>query len=141
MATHYCESSQIQQLEHALLQTTNATEVDDVINRFCPLIQLPFRLAKNMEQINECFDASCVMEILNRLEKDGSDWAKKITKVFHRFQLHVYKSDQFFFSIMIAPYIFPSDTSIGLTAQCECDILSTEFWLENELWKVFTNGL
>lgn len=81
IATHYCESSKIPELERTLLQTKNANEVDTVINEFCPKIQLPYRLAKNLEQIDECFDASSVMEILNKLEKDGSEWAKKTIKV------------------------------------------------------------
>lgn len=81
IATHYCDSSKIPQLEHALLQTKNAIEVDTVLNDFCPKIQLPSRLARNIEQINECFDASSVVEILNKLEKDGSEWAKKTIKV------------------------------------------------------------
>lgn len=81
IATHYCESSKIPELERTLLQTKSAKEVDTVINDFCPKIQLPYSLAKNLDQINECFDASSTVEILNKLEKNGSEWAKKTIKV------------------------------------------------------------
>lgn len=84
IATHYCESSKIPELERTLLQTKSAKEVDTVINEFCPKIQLPFSLAKNLDRINECFDAPSPVEILNKLEKDGSEWAKKTTKVNFR---------------------------------------------------------
>ena len=87
IATHYCESSKIPELERTLLQTKNAKEVDTVINDFCPKIQLPYRMTKNLDQINECFDASSVVEILNKLEKDGSDWAKKTIEVNLKFIL------------------------------------------------------
>lgn len=82
------------QLENALMQTKNAQEVDNVINDFCPKIQLPYRLAKNFEQINECFDASSVVEILNKLEKDGSEWANRTTKVLR--SLLLFKLDNLY---------------------------------------------
>lgn len=85
IATHYCESSKIPELERALLQTKNPKEVDNVINDFCPKIQLPYSIAKNLDQINECFSASSMVEILDKLEKDGSEWAKKTIKVCHCF--------------------------------------------------------
>lgn len=77
IATHYCESSKIPDLENALLSTKNAKEIDTVINEFCPKIHLPSSLAKNLQQINECFDAPSVVEIINKLQKDGSEWGKK----------------------------------------------------------------
>lgn len=91
IATHYCESSSIPDLERALLHTTNANEVHTVINEFCPKIHLPFSLANNLKRINECFDASSVVAILNKLETDGSEWAKKTTKVTRH--LHSYISN------------------------------------------------
>lgn len=84
IATHYCESGNIPALERALLETKNAKEVDRVVNEFCPKIQLPYSLADKLERINECFDGSSVVEILNKLEKDGSEWAKKTIKVFNQ---------------------------------------------------------
>lgn len=83
IATHYCESGKIPELERTLLQTKNPQEVDTVINDFCPKMQLPSHMAKNLDQISECFDASSVVEILNNLEMDNSEWAKKTIKVSH----------------------------------------------------------
>lgn len=82
IATHYCESSEIPDLESALLRTKSAGEVDTVINKFCPKTDVPFSLAGNLEQINKCFDASSVVGILKKLEADGSEWAQNTTQVF-----------------------------------------------------------
>lgn len=82
IATHFCDSAKIPELEYSLLHLNNPRNVESVINDFCPKIQSEFSLAKNLDQINECFDASSVEEILRKLEYDGSQWAKKTTKVF-----------------------------------------------------------
>lgn len=81
IATHYCDSSKIPDLEKKLLHMDDANKVEEVINDFCPKIQSEFSLVKNLDQINECFNASSVEEILEKLEKDGSEWASKIFKV------------------------------------------------------------
>lgn len=74
------------------MQLDKPDDVDAVINDFCPRTQMDYKLAKNLERINECFDAGSVEEILAKLEKDGSEWAertfkaklfsKKIRKIF-----------------------------------------------------------
>ena len=81
LATHYCQSSQIPKLEKALLDLKDTKHVDDVINEFCSKPNSEFSLSKNLDQINRCFDASSVEEILTNLEKDNSEWAKQTIKV------------------------------------------------------------
>lgn len=81
IATHFCDSAKISDLEYSLLHLNDPRNVENVINDFCPKIQSEFSLAQNLDQINECFDASSVEEILRKLECDGSQWAKKTTKV------------------------------------------------------------
>lgn len=81
-ATHYCNSEKIPDLEKALLHLTNPNKIDHIVNEFCPKIQSNFSLAKNLDQINKCFDAISVEEILSKLSMDGSEWAKKNIKVF-----------------------------------------------------------
>lgn len=55
--------------------------VENVINQFCPKVQSEFSLLENLDQINECFDASSVEEIMDKLKKDNSKWARKTLKV------------------------------------------------------------
>lgn len=81
IATHYCKSEKIQELEKALLDLKNVGEVDNVINDFCPKPKSEFVLAKHLDQINKCFNAATMEEILDNLEKDNSEWAKQTVKV------------------------------------------------------------
>lgn len=81
IATHYCDSANIPDLEHTLLHLDNVEDVKNVIDDFCPKPQSELSLAKHMDQINNCFDAKSVEEIVDNLECEGSDWAKKTLKV------------------------------------------------------------
>lgn len=81
IATHYCESKQIAELEQALINLEDVNTIEDVLSEFCPKIDSKFSLAEHLDQINECFDASTVEEILEKLEKDGTDWAMQTIKV------------------------------------------------------------
>lgn len=81
VATHYCESAKIPDIEKALLATTNSNEVDGVIDEFCPRPKSEFILSKHLDQINKAFSGSSIEEILSNLEKDNSEWAMKTIKV------------------------------------------------------------
>lgn len=83
IATHYCDSSKIPELEHSLLNmsTANGIGVEEVINDLCPKIHSEFSLSKSLEQINRSFDAASVEEIICRLENDDSEWAKNTLQV------------------------------------------------------------
>lgn len=121
IATHYCESKRMPALERALLQTKNSQEVDRVLDEFCPNTPLPNNLAKNLNRINECFDGSSVVEILNRLEKDESEWAKKTIKVGAQITLSMHRY------LIKTSEIFISGSSDRITAQCEYNISSAKF--------------
>lgn len=81
IATHYCESAKLLELEKKLLQTSHSSDVKNVINDFCPKPKSEFTLSKHLDQINRTFNGSTVEEILNNLEKDNSDWAQQTIKV------------------------------------------------------------
>lgn len=83
IATHYCESAKIPELEKGLLALNNAKDVDDFINEFCPKPKSEFVLSKHLDQINKSFDASSMEEILSNLERDNSEWAKQTIKVYY----------------------------------------------------------
>ncbi|XP_023164235.2 3-hydroxyisobutyryl-CoA hydrolase, mitochondrial isoform X2 [Drosophila hydei] len=77
IATHYCESSKIPELETALLNCPDADDVPDILEKFQSQPEKPFSLAPVLEQINKHFSASSVEGILESLQTDDSDWAKK----------------------------------------------------------------
>lgn len=81
IATHYCESVKIPEIEKTLLALENTNDVENVINKLCPRPKSEFVLAKHLDQINKSFDASSMEEILSNLEKDNSGWAKQTIKV------------------------------------------------------------
>lgn len=82
IATHFCESSKIPELEKTLLSLKNTSDVDKVVHDYCPKPNSEFTLAKHLDKINNIFTASSIEEILNNLEKDNSEWAKQTNKVF-----------------------------------------------------------
>lgn len=81
IATHYCHSSKIVDLEQALINLANVNDIEVVLNDFCPKQKAEFSLSKHLDRINKCFSASTVEEILSRLEDDGTDWARDTIKV------------------------------------------------------------
>lgn len=85
VATHYCESSKIPELEQALIGTKNHSDVENVLNKFCPRVDTEFCLAKHRAQIDKCFNATSIENILKNLESDNSGWAQETIKVINRF--------------------------------------------------------
>lgn len=81
IATHYCESSKLSELETALLSCPDADEVPDILSKFNNPSAKPFVLAPHMEQINKCFGGENVEEIFENLKSDGSEWATKTLQV------------------------------------------------------------
>lgn len=82
IATHYCESSEINNLKQSLLSVKHASEIEDVLQKRCLTDDSSeFCLAKHLEQINKCFSAPTVEGIIKKLEEDGTEWAQKTIKV------------------------------------------------------------
>ncbi|XP_075144629.1 3-hydroxyisobutyryl-CoA hydrolase isoform X2 [Haematobia irritans] len=77
IATHYCESSKLSDLESALLNCPDADEVPDILSKFNMPSAKPFVLQPQLDQINNCFSGESVEEIIENLKKDGSEWATK----------------------------------------------------------------
>ncbi|XP_058813534.1 3-hydroxyisobutyryl-CoA hydrolase, mitochondrial [Topomyia yanbarensis] len=76
IATHYVESKNLEALEKELVAARNSSDVSNILNKFNANDSSEFTLAKELKQIDECFDASTVEDIFANLEKDGSSWAK-----------------------------------------------------------------
>ncbi|XP_055677929.1 3-hydroxyisobutyryl-CoA hydrolase, mitochondrial isoform X2 [Lutzomyia longipalpis] len=77
VATHYCESARIPELEEALTKCSTDGDVAATLAKFCPKDTSEFILNKHLAQIDECFSGATVEEILERLRKDNSEWAQK----------------------------------------------------------------
>ncbi|XP_016979265.1 3-hydroxyisobutyryl-CoA hydrolase, mitochondrial isoform X2 [Drosophila rhopaloa] len=77
ISTHYCESSKIPELETALLNCPDADDVPELLQKFHSTPEKPFSLQPVLEQINKNFSADSVEGILENLQNDGSEWAKK----------------------------------------------------------------
>lgn len=89
IATHYCESAKIPEIEKALLSLSDTKNVDNVINEFCPKPKSEFVLAKHLEQIDKSFNATSVEDVLSNLKADNSDWAQQTVKVWNAFLILV----------------------------------------------------
>lgn len=83
VATHFCDSAKMAELEKALLNIKNTNQIENVLNDFCFKPKSKFSLTKYLPQINKHFSASSVEGILYSLEQDDSEWAKHTIKVFH----------------------------------------------------------
>lgn len=79
VATHFCESGKLSELEGALINNPN--EVSEILTKFCPTDNHEFVLQKQLKQINECFSAPTIEGILSNLEKENSEWAHQTIKV------------------------------------------------------------
>ncbi|CAI5445536.1 unnamed protein product [Caenorhabditis angaria] len=79
MATHFVESSSLGDLQNNLTNLKNVTEsaVDKAIKSLEPSNIPEFSLSNHITQIKNCFGGRSIEEIIQNLEKDGSDWAKK----------------------------------------------------------------
>lgn len=88
IATHYCRISRLNELESALLSIKNPNELDRILQRICTSDDLsPLSFANHLEQINNCFNATTIEQILRNLENDGSEWAQKTIEVILCFYL------------------------------------------------------
>lgn len=82
IATHFCESSKLKDLEKELISCTNPeSNVADILNKFSNE-SLPknveFSLCPYVEKIDSYFSAKTVEEIFKNLETDGTEWATKL---------------------------------------------------------------
>jgi len=83
IATHFCASSQVAEVEQELLEladpsVSNVAAILDSHHAACKIDQeKPFSLEEHMGLIDQAFDASTIEEILHNLEACDSPWALK----------------------------------------------------------------
>lgn len=81
IATHYCTSDKLAELEKELLICNCDNDIEKILNKFCPVDDSPFVLDNYLKQINEHFSASTVEGIIKNLQSDKSEWAQKTLAV------------------------------------------------------------
>jgi len=83
VATHFCESSKMPEVEQELMSLANPSDkavaaVLDAHHSACKLDEdKPFVLQEHIATIDDAFAASTVEQILQNLENNGSPWALK----------------------------------------------------------------
>lgn len=65
VATHFVPSEKLGDLKRDLLQNTDDT-VEEILNKYQPKLNHEFSLAPHMSQIENCFSAPSVEEIIER---------------------------------------------------------------------------
>lgn len=81
VATHYCESATVPELEDALSKCKTDDQVKATMDKICPAdAKHEFVLAKNLEEINSTFTGATVEDILKNLGDSDSDWSRGTLK-------------------------------------------------------------
>lgn len=84
LATHFCKSKQLDDLESQLTKATDSNEIPKILKSFCVEIPPSERIQYLMNKINTCFDAETIEEILENLQRDGSEWSLRTLKILKK---------------------------------------------------------
>ncbi|KAG5310273.1 HIBCH protein, partial [Acromyrmex insinuator] len=76
IATHFVPSEKLADLKHDLFALCEV-DIEPILNKYQQNLNHEFSLAPHMSQIENCFSAPTIEEIIERLKKDNSDWAQK----------------------------------------------------------------
>ncbi|KAJ8980764.1 hypothetical protein NQ317_013769 [Molorchus minor] len=82
LATHYCDSKNVPDLEQALL--TKDSSVEEVLKKFNKVIDTDFSMESLLDQIDYCFSGETIEEVVARLSSDDSEWGKKTLNILNR---------------------------------------------------------
>ncbi|XP_043290182.1 3-hydroxyisobutyryl-CoA hydrolase, mitochondrial isoform X2 [Venturia canescens] len=84
IATHYVPAEKISALTESLL-APGSRDVDQILDEYRSKdLNKKFSLDAHMGQINECFGANTVEEIINRLKKDRTDWSERTLELLSK---------------------------------------------------------
>lgn len=86
VATHYVDSSKLEELESDLSKCSNSTDIDKVLERHSSMTtdSKEFVLQPHLEQIESAFGKETVEEIVKALHADGSEWAVSTLKLISK---------------------------------------------------------
>ena len=85
LASHFIESSKLNDLEKKLITCKSHEEVENVLDKFSTL---PSSISTDLDaiipHIKKCFSGAAVEEIYHNLRVDGSDWAMNTIKTLNK---------------------------------------------------------
>lgn len=86
VATHFVESSVLEELENELSKCTNTDDIDKTLLKFTSLFKdtSEFVLQPNLKQIEKVFGGDTVEQILKNLHSDASEWAMATLKLMSK---------------------------------------------------------
>jgi 3-hydroxyisobutyryl-CoA hydrolase len=84
VATHFTKSENIPALEAAILETKSRADIETVLKSFCTNRTDEFSLTNHKKQIEHCFSAKTVEEIIENLRSDGSEWANTTISMMNK---------------------------------------------------------
>lgn len=84
IATHYIDSKDLNNLEQALLECTNNQDIENVLTNFSKKDIADFTLKPVLSQIEKCFGAQRMEDIITRLKDDGSKWAEDTLRLLNK---------------------------------------------------------
>ncbi|XP_034834260.1 3-hydroxyisobutyryl-CoA hydrolase, mitochondrial-like [Maniola hyperantus] len=83
IATHFVSSKRLYELEELLTRCTNELEIQDLLSKFNEPPE-EYSFAPNIKYISNCFAASTVEEIIERLEKVQNESSMKTLETLHQ---------------------------------------------------------
>lgn len=86
VATHYVESSSLEELENDLVKCKNSSDIDKTLYKYSSLSKdsSEFVLQPYLKQIEKSFGGDTVEEIVKSLHADGSEWAMSTLKLLSK---------------------------------------------------------
>ncbi|KAG5869990.1 hypothetical protein JTB14_008146 [Gonioctena quinquepunctata] len=84
IATHFCDSKQLSDLEQSLLKCSNHEDIKVVLDKFGKNDIPEFSLNPVLDKINHCFSSPTIERIILNLEEDGSNWAKETIELLKK---------------------------------------------------------
>lgn len=83
VATHFVESSCLEELENDLVKCKSSSDIDKTLYKYSSLAKSSseFVLEPHLKQIEKAFGGETIEDILNNLHADGSDWAMSTLKL------------------------------------------------------------
>lgn len=86
VATHFVESSKLEELENDLFKCKNSLDIDKTLYNYSSLSKdtTEFVLQPHLKQIEKAFAGATVEDIAKNLHSDGSEWAMSTLKLISK---------------------------------------------------------
>ncbi|XP_043478549.1 3-hydroxyisobutyryl-CoA hydrolase, mitochondrial [Leptopilina heterotoma] len=84
LATHFVPKNQLDELVETLLNSKNGN-VEEILNNYQPKdLNQEFTLESRMKEINRCFSAQTIEEIIEKLQAEKSQWGDSVIETLRK---------------------------------------------------------